>query len=243
MDTEYLVQTIDQFITVAERRTASTATVYPHADRCRAIAESLRPDLTDAFNPLPIARSNLSPGRNPWSGAISAAAVLRDHILESDRIQRALGPSGPQLSSSSLHEWVWSAAAPHWDAGHHAVAVREAARAVLVHLREKAGYPSMDGFRLINALFSDRGPTLDEPRLRTWRPAGATEETAINLHEGLASLGRGCVRFIRNVTQHHDGELDEVEALEMLATLSLFARHAETCRVEVADTTSDDLER
>jgi uncharacterized protein (TIGR02391 family) len=224
MDTDYLISAIDDFVTFAKSSTASEELVHPRADRCRTIAGMLRPDLVDAFQPLPIARSNLAPGRSPWTRALSAAAVLRMHILEDAQLQAALGPAGPALAAGALHPWVWTAASTHWDAGHHDVAVREAARAVLVHLREMAGFPDTDGLKLVNELFSSKDPTSDHPRLRASRPVGATDDTVDNIQSGLASLGRACVRLIRNVHTHDDVILGTTDALEMLATLSLFAR-------------------
>lgn len=236
MDTDYLLTKIDEFIELAETARGRPDDISVLADQLNIIAAKIRPDLA-SFGPSPAGRNQ----PESWKFAQRRARILREFILVRGRLSAALkdeeqGPVGPSIEARSLHPWVWNAAAAHWDQGHHQVAVREAARALLVHLREYVGSPDWDGQALINLLFSDDPASPDTPRLRTWRPAGATEDTQTNLHRGTASLGRACVALIRNVELHGETGNDERTALEMLATLSLFARRVtDGCRVDVGE--------
>ena len=50
-------------------------------------------------------------------------------------------------------------------------------------------------------------------------------------HEGAQYLGMGCAQGIRNAQAHGTDDLDEQEALEQLAALSVLARWVESSSV------------
>src|SRR5207249_3203669 len=63
-----------------------------------------------------------------WGQQRVAAQRCLAQIRRRAEIEEKLGFTGPKLSSSELHQWVWEAARPQWESGHRAEAVVAAAR-------------------------------------------------------------------------------------------------------------------
>lgn len=172
-------------------------------------------------------------------GAITATDRLIGILEKREDEQRILGPAGPTLAATRLHQWVWHAAANLWDGGHHKQAVNAAAAAVEEQTQLKLDLGNLSGTKLYSEAFRlDTKP--GERRLRfkhlTERTAdGNLTETWKSAHQGAMNFGQGCVLGIRNLNAHGTGELPEQEALEYLAALSVLARWVDACQPVPAD--------
>ncbi len=83
----------------------------------------------------------------------------------------------------------------------------------------------------MNHAFSKDPAKPGEPRLRL--RLGDESPTAESLNRGVRALGEACFRAIRNPLAHETGpDLEDAEALEMLACLSRFARWVEEAELE-----------
>ena len=93
----------------------------------------------------------------------------------------------------------------------------------------------LDGTKLYAEMFSVKDPTSSTPRLRFQQYDREKEEaTWKSAHEGAKFFGMGCAMRIRNLIAHPnvgEGGMDEQEALERLAALSLLARWVEEAEV------------
>ena len=170
-----------------------------------------------------------------WVGVKEAAqtlvGVLKNHSLR----EQILGPSGPALAAEGLHPWVWHAAVDLWDDGHYKHAVNGAAAKVEEQTQLKLDREDLSGTKLYTEAFRlDTKPgerrlrfmhltelTADGNRTQTWKSA----------HQGAMNYGQGCAEGIRNMNAHGTRELDEKEALEYLAALSVLARWVDTAQV------------
>lgn len=145
-------------------------------------------------------------------------------------------PSGPRLQADRLHPWVWDAAKNLWDDGHYGHAVYDASKAVERQAQMKLNRLDLDGRDLYAQAFSASDPEVGVSRLRfieidkTRQPKRWT-----SAHEGAQFLGMGCAQGIRNPQAHGTDELNEQEALEQLATLSVLARWVESSELEQQD--------
>ena len=242
MDTDAVVGRIDAYIDAAthfydakiylgdnssEYEQQLTTLAEPLASIARAVGrDDLVTDLTPALTGL---------AGYDWSSVKTAAVKLRTHIMEGAALAAELGPSGPSLSAGQMHDRVWRVAAPHWDDGDHALAVREAGRAVALYARKRVGRSDDDGTELVGQSLAAADPKPGKPRLRLPVPAGVSDDTARSIQEGAAAFGRGCMMAIRNVHTHDEVDLDEDVALEMLAALSLLTRWVEAAEVVSVD--------
>ena len=153
-----------------------------------------------------------------------------DHVLGAlqgqDELDDILGPAGPRLAATHLHRWVWEPACTRWDAGQRRDAIQAAATSVFDHhLAAKLlrGPDTKGGRDLAGQAFSLQEPVPGSPRLRL--PDYSTGSRSwTSAHEGAMYLGQACAQMLRNLHTHNLTEPDEDRALEMLATLSLFAR-------------------
>jgi hypothetical protein len=165
------------------------------------------------------------PFRNIRDAVLKAIGALETEA----EAQAILGPKGPRLAASQFHPWVWSAAVTLWDQGQRRLAVQTAATTLETHLGGKLGIPR-GGKDLFGLAFSDKEPTVDEPRLRFPEfPAGSNDYTSAL--DGARFFGMGCMARIRNLATHRVEEIDEQVALEQLAALSLLARWVESAEV------------
>ena len=159
--------------------------------------------------------------------------------------ERILGPSGPALAASRLHQWVWSAAANLWDDGHYGAAVEAASKKVELQTQKKLRSRKRYGKDLYAQAFSTDDPKPDAPRLRFPHVDEAEEKaTWTSAHEGAQHLGMGCAQGIRNLRAHPSEDISEPdedekqEALEHLAALSVLARWVDACEVVKVDPSS-----
>ena len=100
----------------------------------RQVAERLDPSLLEKLALLDSYWSFYD-----MSEGLEAADLLIGHIAYADDALRILGPSGPVLAASGLHEWVWDAAKGRWDDGYYGDAVHSAAEVVIQKTQVKIG--------------------------------------------------------------------------------------------------------
>jgi hypothetical protein len=167
---------------------------------------------------------------NSVSRRLELLVTIESRLTRAEEIQKAMGPAGPKLAARSLHRWVWDAAASFWDQGEHDLAVREAARALDLHLQARMDRRDVSGVSLFQQAFSVAGAEEGKPRLRL-TVEDVNDQTWKDLHAGAARLGEGAMLAFRNASIHDDLDLDEDQALEQLATLSLLARWIEAAVV------------
>ena len=157
----------------------------------------------------------------------NAYRELQGALEHQEEIEKIVNP-GPQLAAAELHSWIWEPAAPLWRDGHHRAAVQAAATALFdTYVPEKLGRSrdTKGGTDLMGQAFSLKDPEPGVPRLRIpGYDRSSDEKSWVSAHEGAMRLGQGCVQSIRNITTHDLTELQEQQALEMLAALSLVAR-------------------
>jgi uncharacterized protein (TIGR02391 family) len=188
--------------------------VLPRLELARQIAAHIGAD------DLPItgAPDKTMYNSHPFEANRTALVVLRTRLAEQERMASVLGPAGPQLSTSSLHQTIWDAVAHLFDGGHYRQAVQTAGQALESHLQTIAG-PELAGQDLAK-LFAVGG---DGVRLH-FTELDSNGKTYTSAREGAASLIRGAMMAVRNLVSHPEWpDPDESEALEMLAVLSYVA--------------------
>jgi hypothetical protein len=188
--------------------------VSPRLELARQIATHIGAD------ELPISRrpNKTMYNSHPFEENRTALVVLRTRLAEQERMASVLGPTGPQLSTSSLHQTIWDAAAHLFDGGHFRQAVQTAGQALESHLQTIAG-PELGGQDLAK-LFAVSG---DGVRLH-FSELDSNGKTYLSAREGAASLIRGAMMAVRNLVSHPEWpNPSESEALEMLAVLSYVA--------------------
>jgi uncharacterized protein (TIGR02391 family) len=168
----------------------------------------------------------------------SASTRLVSRLQNSDAIDELLRgiDDAPQLAASALHDLVWRAAAPQWDMDHRHDAVLAAAKAVNSLLQKKLGRRDVSEVKLAQEAFSEKDPVPGKPRLRF--PEIADDQTRESMREGAMSFGVGCFKAIRHPLGHrpdNELEMNEQEALERLAALSLLARWIDDATVVTAN--------
>lgn len=233
MNTAALIQHVGRFVNYCAERVEGESSpseirdsvLVAHLEPVVEIARRLRPDLVQDLTP----QSGL---QYRWKPPLTAAIRLREWLNHNQDLQEALGPSGPSLATAAMHPRVWMVAAPHWD-DHPHVAVREAARAIAIFVRERVGRTDGDSdLAIVSDAFQPDPPIPGQPRLRVPLPPSATTNTETSLQKGVQAFARGCMQAIRNVHIHDDVEIARDEALEMLAALSLLARWTERSELE-----------
>jgi hypothetical protein len=191
------------------------------------IAEELEPGL------LPqLSRVGTNPSQFSHAAQLQAAYVLLGVLRDAEEVKRNLEPEGPKLFATDLHPWVWEAAAELWSDGHRREAVQRAATRIFDEkLPKKLQEPSGDPNTLLDRFNPSKDGQPPRPRLRfTGQSREDNPKTWDNLHTGAALFGKGCVQAIRN-RRTHGLEVEEQEALEELAALSLLARWIENADV------------
>ena len=168
-----------------------------------------------------------------WDPAEKAAWRLLGILDNQDEWERILGPQGPVLAAGGLHPWVWNAAVNLWDGGHYKQAVHAAWNAVEQQTRLKLDRGNLSGKDLYAQAFSTKsGRRLRFSRIRQETDDGKTIPEWISAHEGAMYFGMGCAQGIRNLQAHGTEHLDEQEALEYVAALSVLARWVDTADVD-----------
>lgn len=188
--------------------------VLPRLELARQISAHIGADELPITSP-PNKRMRKS---HPFGANRAALVTLRTRLAEKEKMASVLGPAGPQLSTSSLHQTIWNAAAGLFDGGHYRQAVQTAGQALESHLQTKAG--AEVGGQDLAKLFAAGGNGV-RLHFTELDPNGKTYASA---REGAASLIRGAMMGVRNLVSHAEWQdPSESEALEMLAVLSYIA--------------------
>jgi uncharacterized protein Ymh len=168
-----------------------------------------------------------------WRPAKNAALRALGLVKSGAEAKERMRPDAPKLAADQLHEWVWAAARPMWEAGSYSTAVLWAAQSINTRLQQKLNRQEISDATLCGEAFSTDEPKPGRPRLRF--DGDRTSETWKSLQEGAGFLGRGCFRAMRNPVAHnHQHPVNQQEALEELAALSRLARWIDQCKVETA---------
>jgi hypothetical protein len=188
------------------------------------IAANLEPGLAKRMQP------HSTMGEWPWFAVRDATVRLVGLIESSEEAAAILSPTGPKLSATRLHPWVWEGAARLWDDGHRRAAIENAALAVEIQVKAKLERFDVTGKDLMPQAFSSEPPKPGAPRLRL---PGFTPGTPdyTSAHEGAQFLGMGVMLGIRNLATHRLEEPEEQVALEQLAALSVIARWVDAAMV------------
>jgi hypothetical protein len=155
----------------------------------------------------------------------------RGAIQAEERLASILGPQGPQMYASALHPVVWDSAAALWADGHPREAVQRAATFTNALVQAKVARSDVSDKMLMTEAFSNSDPEPGKPRLR-W-PGNPSDQTVKSMNEGLRLFAPGVFATIRNPATHSTVAMDEQEALEQLAALSLLCRWVDQCKVRI----------
>jgi uncharacterized protein (TIGR02391 family) len=198
-----------------------TNTVEQQVPTVRRILEVLDPSLLSEDFGI----SELYGGLSATETATrKALAVLKDR----DEWRARLAPDGPALVASSLHEWIWGAAAQFWDAGQCEAAVEYGAKSLNAHIQKKSGMSTADR-ELASEVFSAK---LSTKNVRLWLPGRRDADTWRSRQDGLHLLAMSAFAGIRNVVAHSVAAgWSQQEALEYLAVLSVVARWVDETEV------------
>lgn len=162
--------------------------------------------------------------------------VKDSRLVVGEPVRRSRSASKlPTPPVDRLHPTVWAAAAPQWTAHHLHDAVMAASKAVNAMLQAKAGRRDQSETTLVQAAFSTSRRPDGRPRLRFLTIEN--EKTRDSMTQGAMNFGMGCFLAIRNPLGHlpdDEHNLTEQEALEQLASWSLFARWIDRAEIEPA---------
>lgn len=168
-----------------------------------------------------------------WKSHREAAVRALAEIERAEEVAEKLGENAPTLNATTMHPWAWEGARSLWQSRHFGEAVRAAATKVNAELQNKVGRRDVSEEALVKEAFSDNPPTPTAARLRL--PDDDGGKTAASVRRGIRSLGEVCFAAFRNPASHDPiGNVDEVIALERLATISLLARWIDEATVERA---------
>lgn len=163
------------------------------------------------------------------AGAIRALSAIE----RAEEFAEKLGDNAPTLDAAAMHPWAWEGARSLWQSRHFGEAVRAAATKVNAELQNKVGRRDVSEEALVKEAFSDNPPTPTAVRLRV--PDDDGGKTAASVRRGIRSLGEVCFAALRNPASHDPiGNVDEVIALERLATISLLARWIDEAELRTA---------
>lgn len=169
-------------------------------------------------------------GKKRWAqhhqASIRAVAALERQA----ELEERLGDNAPSVSVARLHPWVWAAARSLWQSGHYREAVRAAAVKINAETQNKVNRRDVAETDLFKQSYSDDAPQPGKSRLR---PAGDDDgKTAKSIRRGVAAFAEGCFATLRNPASHDAlAELEEQEAVEQLAALSVLARLVDTSSI------------
>lgn len=151
-------------------------------------------------------------------------------------IVKAEAEAPPAVGAAAMHPLIWGAARALWRDRHYRAAVGTAAEALVAHVKSTTGRNDVAETALWQQTFSDNTPLPGQPRLR-W-PGDPANRDIKTMNDGLRQFAPGVQMTIRNPAAHGLDELDEQEALERLATLSLLARWVEACDLQTGKPTA-----
>lgn len=173
---------------------------------------------------------DVRPKRNRWTIHSEAALRVREGLVRKDEIRANLGENAPELSAAHFHPWIWSGAKSLWHSGHYREAVEGAIRKLNAETQNKVGRRDISETDLFKQSFSKDAASPDKARLRRMTDDGS--KTFDSVHRGAMSFAEGIFAGIRNPLAHEAGhELEEQEALEYLAALSVLARWVDEAMV------------
>ncbi len=148
-----------------------------------------------------------------------------------DDLRVKLKPDAPYLAADGMHNWVWTAAQPMWQADAYQEAVLAAVRVINARIQQRTGRHDISEYDLVMQVFDVSEPQPGKPRLRL--PGDRTKPSWRSRQEGIKFFAAGYFRAIRNPAAHEESVAwSEQEALEYLAALSALARWVEVCELE-----------
>lgn len=161
------------------------------------------------------------------------AMEVRGAVRTKELTEFHLGDNAPRLSADSLHPRVWESARAFWKNGHRPTAVQTACTAINEWVQDQLGRKDISDSALMMQAFSSDPPKPDAPRLR-W-PGGPKKTTVRSMNDGIRQYAVGCFKAIRNTRTHTMEEMDEMEALSKLTSISLLATCMEECELETLE--------
>lgn len=195
-----------------------------HREQLAMIAERVAPDLVDDLR----VRGEWNETSHRVLQATGALLARLEHAEELEELTAGLSVNPVQR----LHDRIWRSAEGRWLDEDYDGAVDNAARELFQHIRSRLGAADGDGTELAQSAFSANPPKPGEPRLRPMIPAGFAESSAMSFRDGVLAIARGCALALRNVHTHERPGIDQEEAYEKLATLSLLARWVDDSNLE-----------
>lgn len=243
MKTDWALGELDEFVRLTESRNGSgngvitmrSYAIYPRIDVLAQWAV-VKPIL-DVVHPNWQAEHSEHESYE-FGQRRDAAIHARSLMKRAEEIRENLKPIGPVLPAEELHPVIWDPASLLWSNKHVREAVQAASTTLNIKLQNFTGRFDVSGRTLALQSFSDKPPSVGEPRIRV--PQQADDETTRSLQQGMRALGEACFAVVRNPSTHQLEDLSEQEGLERLAVLSLFVRILETCTVEGIATASSD---
>ena len=169
-----------------------------------------------------------------WDQCRDACLELLGALNSAEEAAEILGPSGPKLSATQLHPWVWHAAVDLWSMKQYRHAVLDAYTKVEKLTQGKIDVHDLSGKKLWGEAFSLQNPKAGRARLR-FADVQPGSERYFATHEGALHFGTACAQGIRNWAAHETESGDEQLALEYLASLSVLARWVDQCVVATPD--------
>lgn len=142
---------------------------------------------------------------------------------------KAEAEAPPDIGAAAMHPLIWSAAKRLWSGGNFREAVAAGAEHLVAHVKEITGRKDVADTAIWQQAFAAEAPELKKPRLR-W-PGDPSDRSVKAMNEGLRLLAPGVQLTIRNGAVHSTSGMEEQEALERLAVLSLLARWVEGCEL------------
>lgn len=132
--------------------------------------------------------------------------------------------SGAPLPLDHLHPLVWTdEVQDHWRVGKHRLALEAAAQSVEAELRRR-DHSELSGREINNAWFGEKS----EASFTNYRTGSKNSKSA---QQGIRGLGEAAFALVRNLSVHSQSEVPWVEAIELLAVLSAYARLVEKATI------------
>lgn len=149
-----------------------------------------------------------------------------------DLIKKADAEAPPTIGAEAMHPIIWGAARRLWLDRHFRQAVSAAAESLIAQVKARTGRNDVSETALWQETFSSDAPRTGKPRLR-W-PGDPKDQNVKSMNDGLRQFAPGVQMTIRNPAAHGADDMEEQDALERLATLSLLAGWVERCEVDIA---------
>ena len=166
-----------------------------------------------------------------WEDTEEAAGELLGLLRDRAEFHAVFGRTIEVDSGPHVHRSIWKNAAALWEDAQFGQAVKEAIGFVLgVLLPSKLGRFDLAGVELVTEAFSLEPPRPGRARLRLPNLTPDTEAWE-DAHSGAKHFGVGCILAVRSVTIDHPHPIDENAAMELLISLSTFARWIDQAEV------------